>query len=80
MTKNKSLDIVIPYWGEFALLKEAVDSVLAQTSDDWHLIILDDHYPSTEARDYYTKLHASPISDIRKTSALLTTSTLLSST
>ena len=56
MTKNKSLDIVIPYWGEFTLLKEAVDSVLTQTSDDWHLTILDDHYPSTEARDYYTKL------------------------
>jgi hypothetical protein len=65
MTKNKSLDIVIPYWGEFALLKEAVDSVLAQTSDDWHLTILDDHYPSTEAHDYYTKLADPRITYIR---------------
>ena len=42
---KNSIDIIVPYWGEFSLLKQTVDSVLAQTSKAWHLTILDDHYP-----------------------------------
>ena len=60
-----TIDIIIPYWGEFSLLKEAVDSVLAQTSDAWHLTILDDHYPVTEARDYYKNLRDPRITYLR---------------
>lgn len=47
------IDILLPYWGDFALLKKTVDSVISQTSPDWTLLILDDHYPSTEAMEYY---------------------------
>lgn len=51
------IDILLPYWGDFRLLKKTVDSVLAQTSKDWRLMIFDDHYPSTEASDYYKMLN-----------------------
>ena len=47
------VDIFIPYWGDFCLLQETVRSVFNQTSDAWHLTILDDHYPSEEAYHYY---------------------------
>lgn len=62
MTK---IDILLPYWGEFSLLKETVDSVLAQTSGDWRLIILDDHYPSTEAYNYYKNFSDQRVQYIR---------------
>lgn len=53
--KIPSIDIMIPYYGDFKLLKKAVDSVLAQTNDNWNLTILDDHFPSKEAFEYYKK-------------------------
>lgn len=48
------IDIIIPYWGDFELLKEAVDSVLAQTESDWRLLIADDHYKSLKAKEAYS--------------------------
>ena len=57
LTRKKTIDILLPYWGDFALLKKAVDSVLAQTEKNWKLLIIDDHYPSDEAQKYYTKFH-----------------------
>lgn len=48
-----NVDILLPYWGEFDLLKKAVDSVLAQTEQDWRLLIVDDKYPSLEASEHY---------------------------
>ena len=62
--KNR-IDIIIPYWGEFSLLKQAVDSVLEQTSDAWHLTILDDHYPDETAKNYYSKINDKRITYIR---------------
>lgn len=38
-------DIFMPFYGRFDHLREAVDSVLAQTDDDWRLIVVDDVYP-----------------------------------
>jgi glycosyltransferase involved in cell wall biosynthesis len=54
MSKAK-VDILIPYWGEFALLKKAVDSVIAQTEQSWQLLIVDDCFPSDEAKKFYSK-------------------------
>lgn len=59
------LDILLPYWGEFSLLKKTIDSVLAQTSAEWHLTIVDDHYPSLEAMEYVSSLHDERITYIR---------------
>lgn len=52
--KKTKVDVLLPYWGDFSLLKKAVDSVLAQTEQDWRLFIIDDCYPSDEARKYYS--------------------------
>lgn len=49
------VDILLPYWGEFSLLKKAVDSIIGQTEDDWRLLIFDDCYPSLEANNYFAK-------------------------
>lgn len=62
MTK---VDILVPYWGEFALLKETVDSVMAQTSDDWHLTVIDDAYSSDEASRYFEALDDPRVTYIR---------------
>jgi glycosyltransferase involved in cell wall biosynthesis len=62
---KKNVDVMLPYWGSVDLLKQAVDSVLAQTSDNWHLTILDDHYESDEARQYFSTLNHPKITYIR---------------
>ena len=54
--KKTKIDILLPYWGEFGLLKKTVESVLAQTNNDWCLRIFDDCYPSTEASDYFSTI------------------------
>ena len=51
--KDIKIDILLPYWGEFKLLKKAVESVLAQTYSNWNLYIFDDAYPSGEASKYF---------------------------
>ncbi|MBH2007635.1 glycosyltransferase family 2 protein [Candidatus Saccharibacteria bacterium] len=56
-----SIDILLPYWGEFPLFKETVDSILKQSSADWRLLIADDCYPSSEAREYIDSLNDSRI-------------------
>ena len=39
----------LTYWGDFSPPKEAIDSVINQTYDNWHLWVIDDCYPSSEA-------------------------------
>lgn len=43
------LDIFVAYWGDVALFKKTVRSVLAQQDDDWLLTVVDDAYPNPEA-------------------------------
>ena len=37
-----SIDLMMPYYGDVALMQAAVRSVLAQTDPDWHLTVVDD--------------------------------------
>lgn len=37
-----SIDIMMPYYGDVAMMQAAVRSVLAQTDPDWHLTVVDD--------------------------------------
>ena len=37
-----SIDIMMPYYGDVAMMQAAVHSVLAQTDPDWHLTVVDD--------------------------------------
>lgn len=57
--RSSKIDILLPYWGDFKLLQKAVDSVLAQTEEDWRLLIIDDCYPSLEAQELYSN-HPDP--------------------
>jgi GT2 family glycosyltransferase len=36
------IDLMMPYYGDVALMQESVRSVLAQTDPDWHLTVVDD--------------------------------------
>ncbi|RLP79812.1 glycosyltransferase [Mycetocola lacteus] len=40
-----NLDIMLPFYGRFDHLVEAVESVRAQTDPNWRLVIIDDQYP-----------------------------------
>ena len=35
-----ALDILVPYWGDPDLMRETVDSVLAQDGNDWRLTVV----------------------------------------
>jgi glycosyltransferase involved in cell wall biosynthesis len=37
-----AIDVMMPYYGDVALMQAAVRSVLAQTDPDWHLTVVDD--------------------------------------
>ena len=39
-----TVDILFPFYGDVAMMKEAVRSVLRQTNPDWRLIVVDDGY------------------------------------
>ncbi|HEY4226660.1 MAG TPA: glycosyltransferase [Pseudolysinimonas sp.] len=47
-----TIDIMMPFWGDVGLLKIAIDSVLAQTSPRWRLVVIDDRYPGDEHTRY----------------------------
>lgn len=68
MTNKKSttkVDVLLPYWGDFSLLKKSVDSVLSQTEENWNLLIIDDCYPSKEAEEYYSNFPDKRVTYIR---------------
>lgn len=60
------LDIFIPYWGDPGYMKETVNSVLAQTSGDWLLTVVDDAYPDPEIQGFITGLKDDRVKYIRK--------------
>lgn len=46
------LDILVPYWGDPALMRLTVQSVLDQTSPHWRLTVVDDAYPDPQVTDW----------------------------
>jgi len=65
-----SIEILIPYYGRFDYLRQAVESILAQTDSNWELTVVDDGYPSTEAADYFSELADPRIAYLRNNSNL----------
>ncbi len=61
-----TLDIFIPYWGDPEYMKDTVQSVLSQDSDDWDLTIVDDAYPDDTVKKYIAGLDHARITYIRK--------------
>lgn len=51
-----TLEILLPFYGDPAYLRLAVESVLAQDDPDWTLTVIDDRYPGTEHTDYLQSL------------------------
>ena len=52
------LDILVPYWGPVALLRETVESVLAQDDPRWRLTVVDDAYPEPAGGAWVRELAA----------------------
>ena len=49
-----ALDILVPYWGDPDLMRETVESVVAQDRDDWRLLVVDDAYPDPQITEWLT--------------------------
>jgi glycosyltransferase involved in cell wall biosynthesis len=53
-----TVDVLLPYYGDVAMMKQAVESVLRQTSPDWALTVIDDGYPDESVPGYFGDLAA----------------------
>jgi len=53
-----TVDVLLPYYGDVDMMKQAVESVLGQTSPDWTLTIIDDGYPDQSLPEYFGGLAA----------------------
>jgi len=52
------IDIVVPVYNRLGELARCVDSVLAHSSGDWRLLLIDDASPSIAIRTYFSGLRA----------------------
>lgn len=57
--QEEPLHVLIPYWGDPALLDATMASVLSQTDPRWRVTIVDDGYPDPAVRQTYAT-HADP--------------------
>ncbi|OFI39819.1 glycosyl transferase family 2 [Arthrobacter sp. SW1] len=53
-----TIDVMLPYYGDVAMMKAAVDSVLAQEDRDFRFTIVDDGYPDDTLPEYFNSLVA----------------------
>ncbi|HEX7536742.1 MAG TPA: glycosyltransferase family 2 protein [Dermatophilaceae bacterium] len=53
-----TVDVLLPYYGDVAMMKQAVESILGQTSPDWTLTVIDDRYPDESIPGYFGTLAA----------------------
>lgn len=60
-----ALDILVPYWGDPALMRQTVESVLAQRNPDWRLTVVDDAYPDRTISDWLTGMDDPRIVSVR---------------
>jgi len=65
-----TLDIMMPFYGDPAQFRDAVQSVLAQSSDDWRLVIIDDMYPDTAPGAWAAAIDDSRVRYIRNSQNL----------
>jgi glycosyltransferase involved in cell wall biosynthesis len=56
-----TIDIALPFYGDVGYLKLAVNSILAQSDQDWRLIVSDDGYPDPEVETWFKSLADSRI-------------------
>lgn len=51
-----TIDVMLPYYGDVAMMKAAVESVLGQDDKDFVLTIVDDGYPDANLPAYFKQL------------------------
>ncbi|AJT41418.1 glycosyltransferase family 2 protein [Psychromicrobium lacuslunae] len=51
-----TIDVMLPYYGDVAMMKLAVDSILTQEDRDFRLTIVDDGYPDDSLPAYFAGL------------------------
>lgn len=51
-----TVDILFPFYGDVAMMKEAVRSVLRQSNPDWRLTVVDDGYPDDSIPGWFASL------------------------
>ncbi|WP_026555485.1 glycosyltransferase family 2 protein [Arthrobacter sp. 35W] len=51
-----TIDVMLPYYGDVAMMKAAVDSILTQEDRDFRLTIVDDGYPDETLPAYFKSL------------------------
>jgi glycosyltransferase involved in cell wall biosynthesis len=51
-----TVDVLLPYYGDVIMMKQAVESILGQTSPDWTLTVIDDGYPDESIPGYFAAL------------------------
>jgi glycosyltransferase involved in cell wall biosynthesis len=51
-----TIDIMMPFYGDPGLFRDAVESVRAQTDGDWRLVVIDDVYPDTAPGEWVSSL------------------------
>lgn len=64
------IEIAIPYWGDPAYMRAAVESILAQTDPGWRLLVVDDCYPDPHIADWLRALADERIRYVRNESNL----------
>ena len=60
-----TVDILFPFYGDVAMMKEAVRSVLRQTDPDWRLFVVDDGYPDDSIPGWFGSLGDSRVTYMR---------------
>ena len=60
-----TVDILFPFYGDVAMMKEAVRSVLRQSNPDWRLIVVDDGYPDDSIPGWFDSLEDSRVTYMR---------------
>lgn len=54
--ENLTIDVLFPYYGDVEMMKKAVNSVIAQTYENWTLKVFDDGFPSDEPELFFKGL------------------------
>ena len=65
MSESERVDIMLPFYGREDHFREAVASVLAQDSDRWRLVVIDDAYPDRAPFDWAASVTDSRVKVIR---------------
>ncbi len=51
-----AIDVLLPFYGDPALMRLAVESIREQTDGDWRLVVLDDAYPDPTIEPWFAAL------------------------